>query len=169
MANTHVKSAEFSPSYAPDKINLDQTSNCNIQSQFLSTTINQLSIWDTSIEKTPIHRIETSDSPLNCASWSPNDPQSLVVCGGYERKLVIIDTRVGNAVWTANKAHYRPIRDAKFNPFISYWLASAGNHSHYLTCCNRTRLFTNLYIYRRRFPCKYMGYQSFITFTCSKN
>jgi WD40 repeat protein len=89
-----------------------------------------LSIWDASREKAPVNRIEASQSPLNCASWSPNDPQSLAVCGGYERKLLIIDTRVGanesSIVWSADGAHDRPIRDAKFNPFIPYWLASAG-------------------------------------------
>lgn len=108
------------------------SSNCSVQSQFLSTTVNQLSIWDASCERTPVNRIQASQSPLNCASWSPNDPQSLIVCGGYERKLVIIDTRVdtkNSVAWSVDNAHDRPIRDAKFNPFIPYWLASAGKHS----------------------------------------
>lgn len=45
-----------------------------------------------------------------------------------------MDTRVpkrdhNGIVWVAHKAHDRPIRDAKFNPFIPYWLASAGEDS----------------------------------------
>jgi WD40 repeat protein len=68
---------------------------------------------------------------LNCASWSPNHPQSLIVGGGFDKKLSIFDTRVSpsesnGAVWSVDNAHDRAIRDAKFNPFIPYWLASAG-------------------------------------------
>lgn len=77
---------------------------------------------------------QTSKSLLNCASWSPNDPQSLIACGGYDKKLSIIDTRIPSSekngiVWSVDNAHDRPIRDAKFNPYIPYWLASAGEDS----------------------------------------
>ncbi|RCH83393.1 hypothetical protein CU098_004740, partial [Rhizopus stolonifer] len=111
--NTQVKAVEF----------------CPVQDQFLSTTINQLAIWDTTQESAPIHRYSSlHQAPLNCASWSPH--QSLIVCGGYDRKLVIIDTRTSDGVaWSVDKAHDRPIQDAKFNPFIPYWLASAGEDS----------------------------------------
>jgi WD40 repeat protein len=81
---------------------------------------------------------------LNCVSWSPNDPQTLVVCGGYDKKLVIFDTRLPTSekngiVWSADNAHDRPIRDAKFNPFIPYWVASAGNALY-------TTVFINYYL-----------------------
>lgn len=71
---------------------------------------------------------------MNCASWSPNDPQSLIACGGYDKKLTIIDTRISpneqsSIVWSVENAHDRPIRDCKFNPYIPYWLASAGEDS----------------------------------------
>lgn len=69
---------------------------------------------------------------MNCASWSTNDPHSLIVCGGRDKKLTIIDTRISEndgVVWSVDRAHDRPIRDAKFNPFIPYWLASAGEDS----------------------------------------
>lgn len=71
---------------------------------------------------------------MNCASWSPNDPQSLIACGGCDKKLIILDTRIpssehGGIVWSVDNAHDRPIRDAKFNPYIPYWLASTGEDS----------------------------------------
>lgn len=102
-------------------------------SQFLTTTINQLAVWDALEQKAPVSRIYATEAPLNCASWSPNDAQSLIVCGGYDRKLLIVDTRISTnshngVVWSAENAHDRPIRDAKFNPFIPYWVASAGRY-----------------------------------------
>ena len=39
--------------------------------------------------------------------------------------MIDVRTKEG-AVWQAEEAHTRPIRDAKFNTFIPYWLASAG-------------------------------------------
>jgi WD40 repeat protein len=55
----------------------------------------------------------------------------LVVCGGVDKELKIIDTRMAigdnkGVAWCTKNAHDRPIRDAKFNPFLPYWLASAG-------------------------------------------
>ncbi|KAI7902775.1 WD40-repeat-containing domain protein [Cokeromyces recurvatus] len=119
--NTHVKAVEFVPNY-----------NSAIPNQFLSTTANRLIIWKLQNEEEPLRSFEPSQFLLNCASWSPNDPQTLVVCGGYDKRLSIIDTRTSSTespdglVWSAENAHDRPITDAKFNPFIPYWLASAG-------------------------------------------
>lgn len=127
IANTQVKAAEFSPNYSSEGVNTSKA----IQSQLLTTTLNQLSVWDALEQKAPVSRIYANEAPLNCASWSPNDAQSLIICGGYDRKLTIIDTRISTnshngIVWSVDNAHYRPIRDAKFNPFIPYWVASAG-------------------------------------------
>lgn len=127
IANTHVKAVEFSPNYVPEGVNASIIA----QSQFLTTTLNQLSVWDALEQNAPVSRIYANEAPLNCASWSPNDAQSLVVCGGYDCKLTIIDTRISTnshngIVWSADNAHDRPIRDAKFNAFIPYWVASAG-------------------------------------------
>ncbi|KAI8636120.1 hypothetical protein BD408DRAFT_109051 [Parasitella parasitica] len=134
IANTHVKAAEFSPNYSSEGIK----ASTDTESRFLTTTVSQLSVWDALEQKVPISRIYANDAPLNFASWSPNDPQSLIVCGGYDRKLVIVDTRVSTnshngIVWSVNNAHDRPIRDSKFNPFIPYWIASAGRGQCTLT------------------------------------
>ncbi|EPB86426.1 hypothetical protein HMPREF1544_06788 [Mucor circinelloides 1006PhL] len=130
IANSHVKSVEFSPNYSF----MNMEASIHTSSQFLTTTINQLSVWDALEQKAPVSRIYATEAPLNCASWSPNDAQSLIVCGGYDRKLLIVDTRISTnshngVVWSAENAHDRPIRDAKFNPFIPYWVASAGEDS----------------------------------------
>ncbi|KAF1799366.1 WD40-repeat-containing domain protein [Mucor lusitanicus] len=130
IANSHIKSAEFSPNYSSQ----DMDASVHASSQFLTTTVNQLSVWDALEQKAPVSRIYATEAPLNCASWSPNDAQSLIVFGGYDRKLLIVDTRISTnshngVVWSADNAHDRPIRDAKFNPFIPYWIASAGEDS----------------------------------------
>ncbi|KAL9538365.1 hypothetical protein MBANPS3_010988 [Mucor bainieri] len=130
IANSHIKSAEFSPSYSSKGME----ASVHTSSQFLTTTVNQLSVWDALEQKAPISRIYATEAPLNCASWSPNDAQSLIVFGGYDQKLLIVDTRISTnshngVVWSADNAHDRPIRDAKFNPFIPYWVASAGEDS----------------------------------------
>jgi WD40 repeat protein len=121
ISNTHVKSTEFAPDY-----------DCSFpaeKNRFLSTTLNQISVWDQSNTNEPLYKVQSSTSPLQCASWSPNEPQSMIVYGGYDRNLCIVDTRVDSrrsVVWSVANAHDRPITDAKFNTFIPYWLASAG-------------------------------------------
>ncbi|KAG2199367.1 hypothetical protein INT47_001549 [Mucor saturninus] len=126
VVNSHVKSVEFAPNYSSV-----HTNNVGETTHFLTTTMNQVSVWDSLQESSPVQQYRGKGS-VNCASWSPNDPHSLIVCGGQERKLVIIDTRVSEndgVVWSVEEAHDRPIRDAKINPFIPYWLASAGEDS----------------------------------------
>ncbi|KAI8889334.1 WD40 repeat-like protein [Backusella circina FSU 941] len=102
-----------------------------VPSRFLSLTANKIAIWDALQEKAPLSYIKVSENPLNCASWSPNQPRSLIVCGGVDKELKIIDTRTAigddkGVAWSTKNAHDRPIRDTKFNPFLPYWLASAG-------------------------------------------
>lgn len=128
--NTHVKSAEFSPvsSFA------GSSKTAGLSKQFLTTTLNIVSIWDMHHASKSTSEYQASNSLLNCASWSPNDPQSLIACGDNDKKLSIIDTRVppsekNGIVWSVDKSHDRPVRDAKFNPYIPYWLASAGEDS----------------------------------------
>ncbi|KAK4521291.1 uncharacterized protein ATC70_011905 [Mucor velutinosus] len=130
IANSHIKSSELSPNYSSN----DMDASVHASSRFLTTTVNQLCVWDALEQKAPVSRIYATEAPLNCASWSPNDAHSLIVCGGYDRKLLIVDTRIptnshNGEVWSADNAHDRPIRDAKFNPFIPYWVASAGEDS----------------------------------------
>ncbi|KAI9478713.1 MAG: WD40-repeat-containing domain protein [Benjaminiella poitrasii] len=125
--NTHVKAVEFAPNY-----NSTFAESNGGSSQFISTTVNHLTLWDALKENEPLRNFKVNETPLTCASWSPNDPQSLIVCSGYDKKLSIIDTRISTAenpqgiVWSTENAHDRPITDAKFNPFIPYWLASSG-------------------------------------------
>ena len=73
--------------------------------------------------------MQVGQMSLHCASWSPHAPCSLVVTGGNDKELQVLDTRSNSIVWRTENAHTRPIRDAKFNPFIPYWLASAGEDS----------------------------------------
>lgn len=66
---------------------------------------------------------------MNVANWSPHASQTLIVTGGCDKALKVIDTRVPPSaaiVWRAENAHSRPIRDAQFNPFIPYWIGTAG-------------------------------------------
>lgn len=66
---------------------------------------------------------------MNVANWSPHAPQTLIATGGCDKALKVIDTRVppsASIVWRAENAHSRPIRDAQFNPFIPYWIGTAG-------------------------------------------
>lgn len=116
IPNTHVKSVEFATSIGHEN-------------KFLSTTKNQISVWNQDNANIPVYKIQANSAPLQCASWSPNEPQSLIVYGGYDRTLSIADTRMDSrqcVVWAAKNAHDRPITDAKFNTFIPYWLASSG-------------------------------------------
>ncbi|KAI8980413.1 WD40-repeat-containing domain protein [Pilobolus umbonatus] len=117
--NTHVKNVEFSP------LNNSET---RMSDQFLSTTMNQLNVWNTSNNVTPVLQTQPSRLSLNSASWSPHDPHTLIACGSASRELIVIDTRLpsDSIVWSVKHAHMRPITDVKFNPFIPYWLASAG-------------------------------------------
>ncbi|KAI8142818.1 WD40-repeat-containing domain protein [Fennellomyces sp. T-0311] len=94
--------------------------------ELLSTFMSQVNVWDALREEKPKYMFNVDASPLYCASWSPHDPHSLIVTGGCDRSLKIIDVRSNGVVWQADEAHARPIRDAKFNTFIPYWLASAG-------------------------------------------
>lgn len=69
---------------------------------------------------------------LNRARYSPHSPfGSLLVTGGVDARLRIHDGRnlgsKDSMVWTVEKAHDGPINDVAFNPFIPYWLASAGS------------------------------------------
>ncbi|KAI8378268.1 WD40-repeat-containing domain protein [Choanephora cucurbitarum] len=109
--NTHVKSVQFSPT------------NTSLVS---CTMMNQLNLWYS--EEIVQSYQSICQSPLQFANWSPH--QTLVVSGGYDRKLFVIDSRIKEKeVWSVDQAHDRPIQDAQFNPFIPYWLASAGEDS----------------------------------------
>ncbi|KAI8364104.1 hypothetical protein BD560DRAFT_403639 [Blakeslea trispora] len=95
-------------------------------SLFSCTMMNQLNLWYSE------EIVQSYDcicqSPLQFARWSPH--QTLVASGGYDRTLFVVDSRIKDQpVWSVNQAHDRPIQDAQFNPFIPYWLASAGEDS----------------------------------------
>lgn len=106
--------------------NDDSPQNKSVSSRFLNTFYNTVNVWDALSESSPKASFSVSDSLQTCASWSPHQPHSLIVTGGCNKALQIIDSRAGQVVWEARDAHARPIRDAKFNNFIPYWLASAG-------------------------------------------
>ncbi|KAI9306508.1 hypothetical protein BJ944DRAFT_263431 [Cunninghamella echinulata] len=126
VLNSKVKKLSFHPTFK-DKFNTDTTS--TTESTFLACAGDSIKIWD-------IHCLTHSQLtiqpdyqvPLQTCQWSPLSPH-LIVTGGDAGHLHIIDTRVKERqgiVWQAFHAHARPIHDAAFNPFIPYWLASAG-------------------------------------------
>ncbi|KAI9253884.1 WD40-repeat-containing domain protein [Phascolomyces articulosus] len=140
-----IKSTRFNPTYSDNhvyklwqpltpfsnKSMLDDTNDPqngkSTSSEFLTTFMSQINIWDASDEKQPKTSLDLGLSPINCGHWSPHAPHSLIVTGGCDRSLKVIDIRTKNGVvWQADDAHARPIRDAKFNTFIPYWIASAG-------------------------------------------
>ncbi|KAI8338416.1 hypothetical protein BC941DRAFT_422864 [Chlamydoabsidia padenii] len=72
--------------------------------------------------------MEPDQASLNFSQWSLLSP-SLVVTGGQAGQLHVMDLRVQDRqpiVWQALEAHTGTILDGQFNPFIPYWLASAG-------------------------------------------
>ncbi|KAG0190896.1 hypothetical protein DFQ28_001378 [Apophysomyces sp. BC1034] len=130
--NSHVKSVEFAPDYSAEAVHkawqsigrmFDQKPSPH--TRFLTTAANGLYIWDVLQEKEPLVSLKEGESPVHCASWSPHDPATLIAFGNGN-ELHIMDTRTSGTVWSTKEAHALSVQDAKFNPFIPYWLASAG-------------------------------------------
>lgn len=115
---------------------------------FLAAETSNLRVWDAHRQQMPLVSCKVSDDTLLCARWSPLEP-SLVAVGGVDRALTVIDTRAmpsvsrasaassstlkyGNngarpVAWFQYKAHPRgAINSLAWNPFVPYWLASAG-------------------------------------------
>lgn len=120
-----MKKLSFHPTFK-DKFNTGTTT---AESTFLACAGDSIKIWDihclthSQLTVQPDYQV-----PLQTCQWSPLSPH-LIVTGGDAGHLHIIDTRVKERqgiVWQAFHAHARPIHDAAFNPFIPYWLASAG-------------------------------------------
>ncbi|KAI9317977.1 WD40-repeat-containing domain protein [Dichotomocladium elegans] len=135
--NSRIQRVQFAYNYSADYVYRrwqplgdipvpDRRDTPDVCSQFLSVFCNRVNIWDAVAEDAPSSSIKVHPSRLNCASWSPHAPCTLIVAGGCAKTLHIIDTRANRTVWTASEAHSRPIRDAKFSTFIPYWLASGG-------------------------------------------
>ncbi|KAI9492954.1 WD40-repeat-containing domain protein [Zychaea mexicana] len=105
----------------------NESSASSVSTEFLTTFMSHINVWDALHEEKPKFSLNLGNTdPINCANWSPHAPHTLIVTGGCGRALRIIDVRAKDVVWQAEEAHQRPIRDAKFNTFIPYWLASAG-------------------------------------------
>lgn len=51
VINSHVKSAEFAPNYSSV-----HTNNSDVSCQFLTTTMNQISVWDSLQESAPVQQ-----------------------------------------------------------------------------------------------------------------
>ncbi|KAI8981857.1 hypothetical protein BDF20DRAFT_433283 [Mycotypha africana] len=134
VPNTHVKTVQFSPTYGNTSAGELSIHEASSSSCFLTTAISQLQIWNVEQPSLPLMRNNPSELPLTTASWSPTHPHSLIACGGEDKAINIIDIRVPpstseeqqQSVWRTENAHDRSIRDVQFNPFIPYWLASAG-------------------------------------------
>jgi WD40 repeat protein len=64
------------------------------------------------------------------ASYSPHS-SNLICTGGTDKNLSILDARIlgknsKSIVMSYSEAHDSAITDSKFNEFIPYWMASAG-------------------------------------------
>ncbi|KAI7847762.1 WD40-repeat-containing domain protein [Circinella umbellata] len=139
--NSIIKSVDFNSSYSDDRVyklwepsidniendEQEQKENIHITTNFLTTFMNQLNIWDALEEGNPKVSFNLGTNLINCGNWSPHAPHTLIATGGCDKTLRVIDVRTKEGVvWQAEEAHNRPIRDAKFNTFIPYWLASSG-------------------------------------------
>ncbi|CAO3646748.1 unnamed protein product [Cunninghamella blakesleeana] len=100
--------------------------------QFLACVGDRIELWDIHSLNLPSSSYQPDGQiPLQTCQWSLLSPD-LFVTAGDAGHLHIIDIRMKEKeaiVWQTYHAHKRSIHDATFNPFIPYWLASAG-HDH---------------------------------------
>lgn len=60
VVNSHVKSVEFAPTYSSK-----HTNNVGETTHFLSTTMNQVSVWDSLQEDAPVQKYRVKKSQLS--------------------------------------------------------------------------------------------------------
>ncbi|KAL7751832.1 hypothetical protein RI367_002832 [Sorochytrium milnesiophthora] len=93
-------------------------------------------VWDATQPAEPVSQYGNltgrEHSSLSCLQWSPHADgnKSLIAVGTSSGDLVIIDTRESGSsakAWSRSKVHHGEVSAAKWNPFIPYWVASAGH------------------------------------------
>ncbi|CAO3589619.1 unnamed protein product [Absidia cylindrospora] len=135
------QSVVFNPTYSGQSLSIGNDNSATFaqnnnlldrSTHFLTTVANHVELWDVNYPgNTNLHSIEPDESPANVAHWSSLST-SLIVTGGEAGHLYVVDLRLKDhqgIVWKAPEAHSNAIRDAQFNPFIPYWLASGGDDS----------------------------------------
>ncbi|KAJ3111542.1 hypothetical protein HK100_002653 [Physocladia obscura] len=129
VASVRIHDVEFSPSPSSD-----------VPAQKFSALLGRkVFIWDLEASKTVSSEMVSHDQ-LMCASWSTHEPYgSLLAVGGVDHHISLLDARLLGAdngksvVWKVERAHgghhHPAITSIKFNFFVPYWLASAGEDS----------------------------------------
>lgn len=90
-------------------------------------------VWDiTQPESSPLYQLPCN-TPSRCVRWcNLHSGMDYFSRGTYNGDLKIYDLRQSNpkkSIWTAHDAHEGAIRDIRWNPFIPYWVATAGEDS----------------------------------------
>ncbi|KAJ1653860.1 hypothetical protein IWQ61_006109 [Dispira simplex] len=103
--------------------------NSGATQRFLSTAGPVVHIWDVNEHSVPIRDERISHAQVTAASWQPFPFSQLVAAGTVDKTLSVLDLRKqGKAVvWRSRSAHQAPINAVQWNPFIPYWLATAGD------------------------------------------
>ncbi|ORY38759.1 WD40 repeat-like protein [Rhizoclosmatium globosum] len=107
--------------------------------KFVAAVGRRLFLWDIEAQKVSASEMVSYDQVMS-ASWSPHLPYgSLLATSGVDHHISVLDARLmGNdsdksVVWKVERAHgghnHPSITAVEFNPFVPYWLASAGEDS----------------------------------------
>ncbi|KAI9202537.1 uncharacterized protein BJ171DRAFT_627408 [Polychytrium aggregatum] len=103
-------------------------------SHFLATQGKIAFIWD--MEQNTVTARETfAKDHLLSVDWSPHPfGQSLIAAGSVDRSVSLLDQRQmglggvkSSVVWSVARAHNGVVSCTQFNPFVPYWLATAGD------------------------------------------
>lgn len=90
-------------------------------------------VWDLAqVDSGPILNLQC-ESASRCVKWSPlHSGMDYFIRSTFDGNLAIYDLRQSNPnipVWSVESAHSGAIRDIASNPFIPYWIATAGSDS----------------------------------------
>ncbi|KAJ3066967.1 hypothetical protein HDU98_009785 [Podochytrium sp. JEL0797] len=107
--------------------------------KFIAAVGRKLFLWDIEHNKSVASEMVSYDQVTTC-KWSPHPPfGSLIATAGVDHHLSVLDARLmgmdteKSIVWKVERAHgghnHPAITSVEFNPFIPYWLASAGEDS----------------------------------------
>ncbi|KAK6094270.1 hypothetical protein MT418_005345 [Batrachochytrium dendrobatidis] len=134
IQSTRLKCIELEPTSAPLSTNRN--------SDFSAVSVRRVSViqskkvhlYDLPTSKV-ICSVQPGNKPLNKVVYSSHAPfGSLMAVGGHDMNLYLMDSRImrsggensqSTVVWKTANAHFMPIMDIKFNPFIPYWVASS--------------------------------------------
>ena len=101
---------------------------------FLTADRQGLHCWSLSNSTAPTISDNDPPAPHSALDWSPHDA-NMIVAGYADGRLSVLDARFLAAPatsrdkhkWTVTEAHRGVVRDVRWSPFVSYWVASAGD------------------------------------------